>query len=112
MSKENLDQFIQKVTDSEELQARVGDEMDADALIALGAEHSCEFSAEDLAESVELSDEELDGVAGGWKIGIEEARRKNPNTRVFNIQQVTRCRLHRMFQCARCHPDKYPDGFR
>ena len=109
MSKENLDQFIQKVRNSEELQVRVGDEMDADAL---GAEHGCEFSAEDLAESVELSDEELDGVAGGWKIGIEEARRKIPNTRVFNIQQVARCRPHNMFQCARCHPDKYPDGFK
>ena len=66
MSKENLDQFIQKVTDSEELQARVGDEMDADSLIALGAEHGCEFSAEDLAANAELSDEELDGVAGGF----------------------------------------------
>ncbi len=65
MSKENLDQFIQKVTDSEELQTRIGDEMDTDVFIALGAEHGCEFSAEDLAESAELSDEELDGVAGG-----------------------------------------------
>ena len=65
MSKENLDQFIQKVTDSEQLQARIGDEMDADSLIALGAEHGCEFSAEDLSENAELSDEELDGVAGG-----------------------------------------------
>jgi predicted ribosomally synthesized peptide with nif11-like leader len=65
MSKENLDQFIQKVTDSEELQARIGEEIDIDSLIALGAEHGLEFSVEDLAENVELSDEELDGVAGG-----------------------------------------------
>ena len=65
MSKENLDQFIQKVTDSEELQARIGDVMDADSLIALGAEHGCEFSAEDLQESAELSDEELEDVGGG-----------------------------------------------
>ena len=65
MSKENLDQFVQKVTDSEELQARLGEEINIDSLIALGAEHGCEFSAEDLAENVELSDEELDGVAGG-----------------------------------------------
>ena len=53
------------MTDSEELQARIGEEIDADSLIALGAEHGCEFSAEDLAADVELSDEELDGVAGG-----------------------------------------------
>ena len=65
MSKENLDQFIQKVTDSEELQVRVGDEIETDALIALGAEHGCEFTAEELQEAAELSDEELDGVAGG-----------------------------------------------
>jgi predicted ribosomally synthesized peptide with nif11-like leader len=65
MSKENLDQFIQKVTDDEELQVRVSDEIETDALIALGAEHGCEFSAEDLSENAELSDEELDGVAGG-----------------------------------------------
>ncbi len=68
MSKENLDQFMQKVTDSEELQARLGDEMDANALIALGAEHGCEFSADDLTAGAELSDEELDGVAGGLAV--------------------------------------------
>jgi len=65
MSNENLDQFIQKVTDDEQLQARIGEEIDIDSLIALGAEHGCEFTAEDLAENVELSDEELDSVAGG-----------------------------------------------
>ena len=65
MSKESLDQFIQKVTDSEELQTRIGEEMDTDAFIALGAEHGCEFSAEDLTAGAELSDEELGGVAGG-----------------------------------------------
>ena len=65
MSKESLEEFIQKVTDSEELQARIGEEIDADALIALGAEHGCEFSAEDLAADAELSDEQLEAVAGG-----------------------------------------------
>jgi hypothetical protein len=32
MSKENLEQFIQKVPDNEQLQARIGDEMEADSL--------------------------------------------------------------------------------
>jgi len=41
MSKENLGHFIQKVTDDEQLQSRIGEEMDADSLIALGAEHGC-----------------------------------------------------------------------
>ena len=65
MSKENLDQFMNQVADSEELQARIGEEIDAETLIALGAEHGCEFSADDLTAGAELSDEELDGVAGG-----------------------------------------------
>ena len=62
MSKENLDQFIQKVTDDEQLQARIGDEIDVDSLIALGVEYGCEFSAEDLTAGAELSDEELASV--------------------------------------------------
>ena len=65
MSKENLEQFMSKVADSEELQAKIGEEIDAEALIALGAECGCEFTAEELQDSAELSDEELDGVAGG-----------------------------------------------
>jgi predicted ribosomally synthesized peptide with nif11-like leader len=69
MSKEALDQFIQKVTDDEQLQARIGDEIDAESLIALGAECGCEFTAEELQESVELSEDELDGVAGG--LGVD-----------------------------------------
>ena len=57
MSKENLDQFIQQISEREELQARIGEEIDADSLIALGAEHGCEFTADDLTAGAELSDE-------------------------------------------------------
>jgi predicted ribosomally synthesized peptide with nif11-like leader len=78
MSKENLDQFIQQISDSEELQTRVGEEIDADSLIALGAEHGCEFSAEDLTAGTELSDEELDGVAGGAQNSYLTRRVKFP----------------------------------
>ncbi len=65
MSKENLEQFMDQVADSGELQAQIGEGIDAESLIALGAEHGCEFTAEELQEAAELSDEELDGVAGG-----------------------------------------------
>jgi len=65
MSKENLDQFIQKVTDDEQLQARIGEEIDVDSLIALGAECGCEFTADDLTAGAELSDEEMEKVSGG-----------------------------------------------
>ena len=50
MSKENLEQFMSKVADSEELQAKIADVIDTDALIALGAECGCEFTAEHLRE--------------------------------------------------------------
>ncbi|HCY13644.1 MAG TPA: hypothetical protein DG414_07385 [Gammaproteobacteria bacterium] len=65
MSRANLEQFMNQVADSEELQAKIGDEIEADSLIALGAEHGCEFTAEELQEAAELTDEELDEVAGG-----------------------------------------------
>ena len=48
MSKENLEQFMNQVTASEELQARIGDEIDAESLITLGAENGYDF--EDLQE--------------------------------------------------------------
>jgi|TARA_B100000315_G_scaffold139191_1_gene128271 predicted ribosomally synthesized peptide with nif11-like leader len=65
MSKENLEQFMEQIAGSEELQARIGEEIDTEALIALGVECGCDFTAEDLHESGELSDEELEEVAGG-----------------------------------------------
>lgn len=65
MSKENLVQFINKIAENSQLQSQLGEETDTDTLIALGAENGYEFSLEDFQESTELSDEELDGVAGG-----------------------------------------------
>ena len=65
---ENLDRFMNQVVDSEELQTRIGEGIDSDSLIALGAEHGCEFSVDDLTAGAELSEEELDGVAGGMKL--------------------------------------------
>ena len=83
MSKESLDQFMNQVADSEELQARIGDEIDAETLIALGAEHGCEFTADDLTAGAELSDEELDGVAGG----VSVMKNKQEPFRVVEIMQ-------------------------
>ena len=65
MSKEHLEQFMKQVADSKELQAKIGEEITGDALVALGAAHGCEFSIEDVHAGAELSDEELDAVSGG-----------------------------------------------
>jgi predicted ribosomally synthesized peptide with nif11-like leader len=75
MSQENLEQFMEKVADSEELKASIENQLDSDgnisvdALIALGAENGCEFTPGDLQEAAELSDEQLDGVSGGMHQG-------------------------------------------
>jgi|TARA_Y100000294_G_C8346758_1_gene253043 predicted ribosomally synthesized peptide with nif11-like leader len=71
MSQESLEQFMEKVGSDDELRASIESQLDSDGnvsmdvLIALGAENGCEFTTEDLTQNVELSDEELDGVAGG-----------------------------------------------
>ena len=76
MSKESLERFMEKVGNDDELRVSIESQLDSDgnisvdALIALGTENGCEFSAEDLTENAELSDEELDNVAGGvWEGG-------------------------------------------
>ena len=65
MSKENLEQFMKQVADSEELQEKIGTEITGDALVALGAAHGCEFTIEDVQASDELSDAQMEGASGG-----------------------------------------------
>lgn len=48
MSKENIEQFMNQVAESEQLRTRIGEEIDTKSLIALGAECGCEFTAEEL----------------------------------------------------------------
>ena len=70
MSKENFEQFMKQVADSEELQAKIGKEITGDALVALGAAHGFEFSIEDVQAGAELGDAELEGVSGGIRQAI------------------------------------------
>ena len=52
MSTENLMQFMSKVADSEELQAKIGEEIDTEALMyEFYAECGCEFNADEWATS-------------------------------------------------------------
>ena len=65
MSKEHLEQFMKQVADSKDLRAKIGAEITGDVLVDLGAAHGCEFSIADVQAGAELSDEELEVVAGG-----------------------------------------------
>ena len=50
MSKENLEKFMGLVAEREALQAKIGEKIDAEALIALGAECGYEFDEAELQE--------------------------------------------------------------
>ena len=95
MSKESLEQFMQKVGRDEELRSSIESQLDSDgnitvdALIALGSENGCEFTFEDLQQTAELSDEELDGVAGGFIVGPVGSGRSGSRVK-FDVGPVFR----------------------
>tara|TARA_B000000565_G_scaffold240573_1_gene204821 strand:+ start:1211 stop:1474 length:264 start_codon:yes stop_codon:yes gene_type:complete len=66
MSEEQLKAFLEKVKGETTLQEKLKAASDADAVVAIAKEAGFSISADDLkmAQS-ELSDEELEGVAGG-----------------------------------------------
>ena len=75
MSEEQLKAFLEKVKGDTSLQERLKAASDADAVLAIAKDAGFIISAEDLknAQVTELSDEELEGAAGG--IGDDELRK-------------------------------------
>jgi predicted ribosomally synthesized peptide with nif11-like leader len=65
MSEEQLKAFLEKVKGDTTLQEKLKAASDADGVVAIAKEAGFKISAEDLNEKVELSEEELEGVAGG-----------------------------------------------
>ena len=82
MSKENLYQFMEHLAANEELQAKIPYEIDAEALIALGAECGCEFTAEELQDSAAFRWVRL---AGKYKF------RAFNRSDAMRIMEVARC---------------------
>ena len=67
MSEEQLKAFLEKVKDDTSLQEKLKAAADADAVAAIAKEAGFSISADDLTNAQsELSDEELEGVAGGF----------------------------------------------
>ncbi len=75
MSQTNLEHFLNEVAESEELQSCIGEEITGEDLVALGADHDWEFTTDELLAAAELSDEELDAVAGGGENARPHVRR-------------------------------------
>ena len=71
MSEEQLKAFLEKVKADTELQEKLNGAADADAVVEIAKAAGFSITAEDIrsmqSESVELSDEELEGAAGGWR---------------------------------------------
>ena len=63
MSEEQLKAFLEKVKANSNLQEKLKAAADSDAVLAIAKEAGFSISAEDYAS--ELSDEELEGAAGG-----------------------------------------------
>ena len=80
MSEEQLKAFLEKVKTDTNLQEKLKAAGDADAVVAIAKEAGFSISADDLKNAQsELSDEELEGVAGGgflymWLLKTNPAR--------------------------------------
>ena len=74
MSEEQLKAFLEKVQGDTSLQEKLKAAADADAVAAIAKEAGFNVSADDLTKAQsELSDKELEGVAGGnfWRLAGE-----------------------------------------
>ena len=65
MSEEHLKAFLEKVKGDTSLQEKLQAAADANAVAAIAKEAGFSISADDLSTTIELSEEELEGVAGG-----------------------------------------------
>ena len=66
MSEEQLKAFLEKLKDDSSLQEKLKAATDTDAVLAIAKEAGFSISVDDLKNAQsELSDEELEGVAGG-----------------------------------------------
>ncbi len=67
MSEEQLKAFLENVKGDTSLQEQLKAAADSDAVLAIAKEAGFSISADDLTKAlpIELSDEELEGVAGG-----------------------------------------------
>ena len=66
MSEEQLKAFLEKVKGDTELQEKLKAAADADAVVAIAKDIGSSISADDLKNAQsELSEEELEGLAGG-----------------------------------------------
>lgn len=69
---DNVKKFIEAVNNDSSLASQVkAAKNDADAIVKIAASKGFSFTSADLKAASELSDDDLDSVAGGWSIGCD-----------------------------------------
>ena len=77
MSEEQLKAFIAKAKDDQSIQEKLKAAKSPEDVVAIAKDHGHEFTADKITE---LSDKELEGVAGGGGMGLETiTQKKNPD---------------------------------
>ena len=75
MSEEQLKAFLEEIKADTSLQEKLNGAADADAVVEIAKEAGFAITAEDIqsmqSPTVELSDEELEGAAGGQDLDLE-----------------------------------------
>ena len=66
MSEEQLKAFLEKVRTDTSLQEKLKTAADANAVVAIAKEAGFSISADELNKASELSEEELEGISGGY----------------------------------------------
>ena len=80
MSAEQLKAFLEKVKTDTSLQEKLKGAADADAALAIAKEAGFMISADDLTKAQSLTEEELEGVAGGACLNNPIVSQLYPNT--------------------------------
>ena len=98
MSEDQLKAFLEKVKGDTSLQEKLKAASDADAVVSIAKEEGFSISIDDIkaqllelsdeAGDVELSDEELEGVAGGVAVGELPASLREQLLRIIPIATV------------------------
>ena len=79
MSEEQLNAFLEKVKADTNLQERLNAASDADAVVAIAKAAGFVISAEELKRAqTELSEEELEGLAGGGEFNERDFQNRFP----------------------------------
>ena len=98
MSVDQLKAFVEKVKGDTSLQEKLKAASDADAVVSIAKEEGFSISIDDIkaqllelsdeAGDVELSDEELEGIAGGVAVGELPASLREQLLRIIPIATV------------------------